>query len=564
MSSEPRCAETGAMDKGKRLAQMMSLGFGYFKAKKALEEHGWDVNDAIASTMKSAAIDKKPSATSGTGTMPTNEAIPASAVPSGTHNENPHLSPEHANVRSLKRETPHSHRHFEQVPDATSSSAVAMKTSDSPLTQAPAKQDPPGHATNNKGHEYKTDVDESTTQENFGDYVEKQYNAFPNDYVEDIGRNTDLNRLTSTPGAFREGGDENSSEVWDSLIQGAMSTPPYLAVAQTGSVPELVNATLQPPSVISAVTSPIELAQLPPKEGIATSDEEEDKSAVERSYGGPARRRSLCVIAVALLAFIGLVVGLAVSQTPNNESTESVLGRGESPTTSPTLMSPTPEPSTSAPSRCYRRYNDSLADNGSRVNHHQLLHTPLPTRQPTSLSTIPPTQPPTTSQPAPPTDPPTVPFPSPTVGSTPLPTLSPPTVSPAVTPTSPQPPQEDMRVEGAEMVLSRASRLAPEALSAWIDVTVGFIVAHVAQTIQEETNSPYLVNVGIASVSQTETNDEELTLTFSVNFEIESSLESYNVDEYVLGAFNDKEAYITELQDADSSFDNVLDVNISV
>lgn len=556
MSSEPRCAETGAgaMDKGKRLAQMMSLGFGYFKAKKALEEHGWDVNDAIASTMKSSAIDKKPSATSGTGTMPTNEAIPASAVPSGTHNENPHLSPEHANVRSLKRETPHSHRHFEQVPDATSSSAVAMKTSDFPLTQAPAKQDPPGHTTNNKGHEYKTDVDESTTQENFGDYVGKQYIAFPNDYVEDIGRNTDLNRLTSTPVAFREGGDENSSEVWDSLIQGAMSTPPYLAVAQTGSVPELVNATVQPPSVISAVTSPIELAQLPPKEGIATSVEEGDKSAVERSYVGPARRRSLCVIAVALLAFIGLVVGLAVSQTPNNESTESVLGRGESPTTSPT---------TSAP---------SLATGDTTIHSPTMApsqsppaaNTPLPTRQPTSLSTIPPTQPPTTSQPAPPTDPPTVPFPSPTVGSTPLPTLSPPTVPPAVTPTSPQPPQEDMRVEEAEMVLSRASRLDQEALSAWIDVTVGFIVAHVAQTIQEETNSPYLVNVGIASVSQTETNDEELTLTFSVNFEIESSLESYNVDEYVLGAFNDKEAYITELQDADSSFDGVLDINISV
>jgi hypothetical protein len=49
MSDSPHQAATGTVEKGKRLAQMIAMGFGYFKAKQALEEHDWNVEEAIAS-----------------------------------------------------------------------------------------------------------------------------------------------------------------------------------------------------------------------------------------------------------------------------------------------------------------------------------------------------------------------------------------------------------------------------------------------------------------------------------------------------------------------------------
>lgn len=595
MSSEPIREETGATDKGKRLALMMSMGFGYFKAKKALEEHGWDVDDAIANMINSTGIDTKASATNETGTMSTKEATHA-VMSSVAQNENPHLSPDHRNVKSLKRETRHSHKHFEQVQDATHSSPAAIETGDSPPTQTSAKQDPPGNTI--EGHEYENDADESTTQEQSWVSFEKEKHVVSNEDVEeDIGRNANVARLTSTPAPFREGDDENSSAAWDSLMQDTISTKPYLAVAETISVPELVSTTLQPPAM-SVVTSPIELAQLPSEDGIASNAEKEDESAIERSYGGPTKRRSLQVIAVALLVFIGLVVGLSVSLMPNTESlSEPVAGRG-SPTASPAPTSQRPEPSTSAPSLATGNetiHSPTTEPSQSPADSQTLeptTSTTPPTREPTTLptplSTMPPPTTPNTLPTSPPTlrptlttEPPTVPVtdrptPSPTSGLTIQPTVlptvpptvsptreptSPSTVSPTVIPTSSQPPQEDTQVEGAKMVLSGASRLDQDAMKAWIDVTAAFILKHVNQTLQEA-DSSYRIDVRILLSSQTETNNEELTLIFSVYFTIESSLGFHDAGEYVLEAFDDKDAYIKELQNSDSSFENVYDVSL--
>jgi hypothetical protein len=588
MSSEPIREETGATDKGKRLALMMSMGFGYFKAKKALEEHGWDVDDAIANMINSTGIDTKASATNETGTMSTKEATHA-VMSSVAQNENPHLSPDHRNVKSLKRETRHSHKHFEQVQDATHSSPAAIETGDSPPTQTSAKQDPPGNTI--EGHEYENDADESTTQEQSWVSFEKEKHVVSNEDVEeDIGRNANVARLTSTPAPFREGDDENSSAAWDSLMQDTISTKPYLAVAETISVPELVSTTLQPPAM-SVVTSPIELAQLPSEDGIASNAEKEDQSAIERSYGGPTKRRSLQVIAVALLVFIGLVVGLSVSLMPNTESlSEPVAGRG-SLTASPAPTSQRPEPSTSAPSLANSPTTEPSQSPADSQTLEPTTSTTPPTREPTTLptplSTMPPPTTPNTLPTSPTlrptltTEPPTVPVtdrptPSPTSGLTIQPTVlptvpptvsptreptSPSTVSPTVIPTSSQPPQEDTQVEGAKMVLSGASRLDQDAMKAWIDVTAAFILKHVNQTLQEA-DSSYRIDVRILLSSQTETNNEELTLIFSVYFTIESSLGFHDAGEYVLEAFDDKDAYIKELQNSDSSFENVYDVSL--
>jgi hypothetical protein len=114
------------------------------------------------------------------------------------------------------------------------------------------------------------------------------------------------------------------------------------------------------------------------------------------------------------------------------------------------------------------------------------------------------------------------------------------------------------------MRLNAASRLDIDALSAWINVTVRYIIDKVVQTIKEETDSPYDVRrVGITMISQTEDNGE-LILIFSVDFDIESLLETYDVEGYVLGAFDDTNAYIEELKNADSSFDSVFDVEVTV
>jgi len=110
-----------------------------------------------------------------------------------------------------------------------------------------------------------------------------------------------------------------------------------------------------------------------------------------------------------------------------------------------------------------------------------------------------------------------------------------------------------------------ASRLDRDARDAWIDVTVDFILDQVVQVLREETSGPYQVNVRITLTSQTENDDNNLSIIFSVNFEIDSTLASHNINDYVLGAFRDsKDAYIQELQDSDSSFQDVYDVDVSV
>jgi hypothetical protein len=125
-----------------------------------------------------------------------------------------------------------------------------------------------------------------------------------------------------------------------------------------------------------------------------------------------------------------------------------------------------------------------------------------------------------------------------------------------------QPPPDSMSVEGAEMVLyGISSRLDQEALGAWGNVTIGFFKAHL-----EKVHPNTGFSVRMPSITYRTNDGGELSIIFSVEFDIESPLETHDVKDYVrdaLGGENEA-AYLRELQNSDSSFQDVYDFKLSV
>jgi hypothetical protein len=265
----------------------------------------------------------------------------------------------------------------------------------------------------------------------------------------------------------------------------------------------LVNASSsEEPSVISGVTYRVEIVTHSPDAETPVVQDVEDKSAVKKSYG--QQRHCLTRRRIWVIALAILVVaslGLAVG-----------LGVTH-----------------------FRSTNTN--DSGKRVGDQAHSTTPPPPL----TTTVPPV----------------------TTSSLTLRPTEAPTEPPTMEPTSP-PQESSMSVEGAEMVLGGiSSRLDQDAIDAWIDVTWDFIVVRTSQVLDEKAGGRWYVNAYVAFTSQTE-DDDELTIIFSVEFDIESSLETHNVRVYVRDALDNKDAYIQKLQDFDSSFQDVYNVKVSV
>jgi len=580
------------LDKGKRLASVMSMGHGYFKAKLALEEHDWNVDEAAASLL---AKDGKPVAKDESTDERDQVMAPSS---SGA------ASPDPIGTQFLKEDTPDtSSLNPHGRATATSSPVAALKDDESHLSPVSVAdhQSLTREASASKTQDNEDENDDLFPYLPHYDDMNMKYEAaraprpFPRASLEET------DRQRSVPGAFREGrgnDDEDmdtataldsaldslsySQSALDSLSysQTTTSDKPYMAIAEVVTLPELVNATLQEPTRTADTST----------QGLAVSmGSSEDKSTVQETGWMRRRRRLYMLLMVALLVLIGLVVGLVVTQRPDSSSVGRAAGV-ETPTASPTMDPSAPALKPTVPSPDLSSPSPTLPPEPSTSRPTQLptgTQTVSPTLPPTSLSTPQPTtQPttpfPTTSPVTPPTELPTSPptilstTPPPTIlsttppptalSTTPLPTTISTTPLPTVLPSGSV---QESRVDNVQMVLSGVSLLDGNTLSMWAKVTAGFILAETKRAIQElSENSSYKVHLNIAIESQTMDANDRLEINSSFDFSITSSVSSHDVESYVLGAFDSdtkRSAYIAELKaTGNSSFDNVSDVAVSL
>ena len=146
--------------------------------------------------------------------------------------------------------------------------------------------------------------------------------------------------LYNVPGAVRvgEGDGDTVITAWDSLVQsqsngqGPGFQEPYMAVAEVVRVPELVRATQVEPYE-NVVTIPQEDADLE-----AANAEPGDDSTKQAARWGTPSRRTLYLLLFGVLALIGLLVGIVVSQDRGSNSSEIPGGRRDFPTISPTTF----------------------------------------------------------------------------------------------------------------------------------------------------------------------------------------------------------------------------------
>jgi len=498
---------TPPLDKGKRLASIMSMGFGYFKAKEALEEHDWNVDDAAASLQakygKPIAKDDE-----------SKELEKVTATSSWTAlKDDKQESPDPIGTKFLKDSTleksslkPHARV------TATTLSAATLKKDDggpqlSPVSVADTQS-------------LRQDAAALKVQKHDGDDNDDPFPYLPDHEDMDgtsesaraprpfprarLEEHSDFDVVRAAPGAFREGygrDDEDTATALDSLSysrttgldslsysqttgtaqDSTSAEEPYMAVAQVVTEPELVKATPQEPD------------HAPPE---AASGSADDMTTPKEEGWTRGHRNLYALLIVALLLVIGLAVGLGISQKPHGQDT------GQAPTVDNTTSSPTVAP-------------------------------PPDVTGPTLASTTPPSPSQTTQLPS---------ATYPTVGS----------------PT---------RVEGARMVLTGASVLDVNAQSSWAEVTVKFIDAEVGRVLQAQSSS-YSHKTDISVDSQTTDANNNLEVTFSVDFVITSSLPPQDAGSYVMGAFDTdakRSAYIAELKaTGDSSFQGVSDVSVAL
>lgn len=132
------------------------------------------------------------------------------------------------------------------------------------------------------------------------------------------------------------------------------------------------------------------------------------------------------------------------------------------------------------------------------------------------------------------------------------------------------PPQsEEFDVEGVEMTLSGVSSLDSNTMKAWTNVTVTFIGDETEKSLIELSDGEYNYNLRLAQFYYESVGgkNEALVLNFTVEFEIESSIENPDVDEYVLGPFRTarkRNDYIDALKAADEGFNDVSDIAVTV
>lgn len=347
--SDKQATSEEAKDKGKLLASMISKGFSYFESKKILEEHEWNVEKALASSL---AKEKR----AGTGDesdaheTETKKVTPPSSE-SGWYEEGPQYSPSHAvGARSWNcspvAKSPRSDTTALSTPTRNHEDMDSLFTAEYGAFVSNTDENP---FWNNK--EETVDNDEadfgiSTDRRSGGDGIAVNtdarthedrdslfaYGAFVNS-TEDSHTGTDAGNVgsggrRSVPGAFREGGpteldEETTTTNWtpdndDGLNLSSQQT--YMAVAEVVREPEFVNATPQEES---------EYAKTPT-----------DDSKGENQRWWVSRRRFLLLSAFVGLLAIGVVVALVAALTKQSVD-DNPGGRGEFPTASPTIT-PTP------------------------------------------------------------------------------------------------------------------------------------------------------------------------------------------------------------------------------
>lgn len=549
-----RAATIGAMEKSKRMATVMATGIGYFKAKQTLQEHDWNAEEAIASI--NASSTKEAEAAAGT-----------------TPNETLSQQNSHTNVRSLKQVSPHSNQHYdtaaEALPRTTSGASHPQPLDDRDWrsTALSVQQD-------DDMDNVSLDDDEEAPppSNNMQEYIEKREDEAYNNYPSIVSTPSAFWRnaapsIVSTPSScVREDSESNiapGKSVSELQEERSIASADLPAVAEDEDKPVVLKSYFSTfwrnaPSIVStpsavredsdspniaARTSVPELQEEPsissavtyPKLDVPAVGEDKDKPVVTKSYGWKQRLlTSKRLWAVGILLFVLITVlsvsiGVAQSQT-NKNSEPLVSGTGEAPSTT----------AASHPSTTLAPPVSSVGTTGQE----SFATTPTTLSPTTAATTLKPTDPPT---------------------ETPKPVTQAPTTPPATPaePTSPQP----LSVEGAKMILRGApSHLDQDAIDAWSTVTNDFLVKYVQQVISEKTDDGSTVNVQVALTSQTEGNNNRLSIVFSVTFEIASTLTSHNVKKYVrraLGRKNEDE-YIQKLQETDSSFQDVFDINVSV
>ena len=420
-----------AVDKGRRLSSMISMGFGYFQAKRSLEAHDWNVDDAAASILADKSKDRAVDSVTKAKSM---DFKRAETAPSTSRGE----------IIGFKR-------------DETASSVVALKggepqfspDSDCKPSSSKNRQERPTAKVHDVMasrplNDCHAESGFAPAYEGFGDKVGGS--SFSLEDVEEPVRG----ERRSVPGAFREGqGDDgDTTTAWDSMgqpennRQGPDLQEPYMAVAEVVRVPELIRATQVEP------TESINAAAQEDGDLEAANDEPAVKSTVQETRWSATSRRTLYLLLFGALVAIGLVAGLVVTQTRRSTSSEVgvVEGRDDASTRSP-MTSPTPVPgiagsgnaTTSTPTPTLAVTTQPLTTTPTSSPTRQA--TASPTAQTTvspigSPSTSPTTASPTSFPTTTPTDEPSSFPPSPTVQTTP-PSTKPPTETPTQSPAEP-------------------------------------------------------------------------------------------------------------------------------
>lgn len=445
--NQSQTSATGTLDKGRRLASIISKGYGYFETKQALEENDWDVDKAVASLSATHAQHSTIESEQDENSQPVTK--------SSTKSDN-----ENANVKpppSMDWEHPHSIRP-KHAPWPSLSAAIIMNDQrhQAASTQRPELEDTAeDENVPNNGSDETVEIEPSDSPDSPDHPKPNEARFVAADGGAAIaGINGNVSPVPcAIPAAFEDGHDDTISAItgWESIFQSSQANVnPLAPVVEGASKPEIDSATQEASTDLRSIMrndgSNLE----------AASDGSKVKSATNKWTSVPkGRRRLFWFLLLALLVIFGIVIGVVVSKQNHSERADEVGAGGptsssttspspditsSAPTTpSPTIARPT---STTSPGPTASPTQDTQTSSSPSVGPSSLPTTVPPTlvttsfpstMVPTTTPTLPSTQQPTDPPTSPPTDPPTTP--SPTKQPTDSPTTSPPTTTPTFEPT---------------------------------------------------------------------------------------------------------------------------------
>jgi len=220
--SDPRASDR-TICKGERLALIISMGYGYFEAKRALEEHEWDVDDAVASILSNDETggDKRED-TDAVVRDKTTKCNEDSPFPLATlEDDGPQFSPDSVGMNEClhNRLPSDGHEHDNAFGDLVSLSSADHKDMNSLFVA-----------------EYG----------DFGESIGGKTTMPPNgweEHVGDVRHCVDIRH--SLPSAFRDVRATNANATISMCTrEDTLSQAPYFTTAELVNVPELVCATL--------------------------------------------------------------------------------------------------------------------------------------------------------------------------------------------------------------------------------------------------------------------------------------------------------------------------------